>query len=135
MKELLLYLWQLPQNLCGLVLSLVLRGKIFRRMDYRDVSLYLTHKCFKGISLGRYIFADCASSVRMARPIDVAHEYGHSIQSRRWGWLYLPVVGGYSAIRAGLHLYRRGHYHDSWPENMADYLGGVRRDETGYRYV
>ena len=51
------------------------------------------------------------------------------------GPLYLPVVGLWSALRAGLHLYKRGEYYNAFPEDWADRLGGVKKDKYGSRYV
>ena len=65
----------------------------------------------------------------------MAHEYGHSVQSRCWGWLYLPVVGLVSDVRCKLHLYKDGEYFEGWPEKQADDLGGVKRDANGKRFV
>lgn len=57
-------------------------------------------------------------------------------QSRMLGWLYLPVVGLPSISRAAYALLYREvtgrqwtGYYDGYPENWADRLGGVQRDE------
>jgi hypothetical protein len=78
--------------------------------------------------LGRYVFIKAED---FFDTYTIKHECtGHSIQSRRYGWLYLPVVGLVSALR---NIYRRvknkdsGWYYGGWPENEADRLAGVKR--------
>ena len=53
------------------------------------------------------------------------HEYGHTVDSQRWGWLYLPVVGLGSLVSQALGLNPRvRHRHeDFWAERRADRLG------------
>jgi hypothetical protein len=60
------------------------------------------------------------------------HEYGHSLQSRLLGPLYLPIVGIPSELRvlyAFAHRHATGRrwagYYDGFPEDWADRLGGV----------
>lgn len=121
-----LYLWQLPQNILGLVLVLLCRAK-------KSGDIYTCKRLFNsGISLGRYIIIqeDCTFSAV------VKHEIGHSIQSKRLGPLYLLVVGLPSIARNILD--RIGHkkwdyskrytwYYSGYPEKQADNLGGVKR--------
>ena len=54
-----------------------------------------------------------------------AHEYGHTVDSQLWGWLYLPVVGLPSLVSQALGLSQKGrHRHDNfWVERRADRLG------------
>lgn len=119
MKDLLMYIWQLPQNLLGLLLIFIYSPET---QYYRNgMSVYVSSRMSGGISLGRYII------LRRDTPVNVAHEFGHCKQSQMLGWLYLPTVGLVSGLRAWLNLYKDGHYYDSWPENWADRLGGVRR--------
>lgn len=57
LKEILLYIWQLPQNLAGLLMILILTP--FMNVDggYRgDTDVYVSSKMKGGVSLGRYIF-------------------------------------------------------------------------------
>lgn len=58
----------------------------------------------------------------------------HSVQSRRLGPLYLPLVGVPSVARVAYAIgYRTvtgrrwGGYYEGWPERQADELGGVNR--------
>jgi hypothetical protein len=91
-----------------------------------------------GVCLGEYIFVSVQAGERLLR-----HEYGHTRQSRRLGWLYLVVVGlpsvsmaAYSRVAA--RLGRPGparRYYDRFPENWADRLGGVQRRRVQRRRV
>jgi len=82
-----MYIWQLPQNLVGLFLLLIYgKEKIYHKLNGR--TFYYTPEMPSGISLGNYIIMK-----REEWGEGMWHEYGHSIDSRRWGPLYLIVVG------------------------------------------
>lgn len=119
MKEVLLYLWQLPQNLLGLLFLLFIRGEIKHKLG--GIDFYYSKTFNGGISLGKYIIL-CSK-----REKSVRHEYGHCIQSRMLGPLYLLVVGLPSIMHAALCKCRGHSYYDIWCERWADKLGGVRR--------
>ncbi len=140
-----LWLWELPQSLLGLGLLAVQRARgrvhgVERTADGRR----LVETEGIGISLGAFVFWSRADL--FGRPFDVplirAHELGHTVQSRRLGWLYLPTVGIASSSRAVYALlWQRRHgrpwprYFDAWPEDMADPHGGVRRGADGARHL
>lgn len=119
MKKALLYIHQLPQNLAGLVLRLIYKGN---DSEYKDAVVRRSLKMQGGISLGRYIIVSQFAGKKM-----VKHEYGHCLQSRRLGWLYLIVIGLPSILHAGLCRCRRHSYYDFFTERWADKLGGVTR--------
>lgn len=123
MKEILLYIWQLPQMLLGLLLRAIYKGN---DSQYEDAIVRRSTKMQGGISLGKYIIINQWSGKKT-----VMHEYGHSIQSKRWGWLYLPVIGLSSIIWAGLYgsviKSSANGYYKFWTEKRADKLGGVTR--------
>lgn len=129
MKKILSYIWQLPQNLLGLLLVKIYKAEQYISVGDDEAMTYISKSISSGISLGRYII------VTSRNKVTIAHEYGHTKQSQILGWLYLPVVGLWSCIRAYLHLYENGHYYDAYPENWADKLGGVKRDKLGRRYA
>ena len=86
-KEILFYIWQLPQNLVGLFLLLVYqKEKVYHRLNGR--TFYFTKEMPSGISLGNYIIMN-----REDKEDGMRHEYGHTIDSRKWGPLYLLVIG------------------------------------------
>lgn len=125
----LLWVWQLPQHLMGL-LFVLLFGRKAQKERYESAIVYWISQEW-GISLGWYIFLN----PNLHNKTTVKHEYGHSIQSQRLGPLYLFVVGLPSITMNTLSmiLYRAGkpafarNYYNRWPESWADTLGGVKR--------
>lgn len=130
-KEILLYLWQLPQNVSGLILLFIYKKeKVYHRLNGR--TFYFTTEMSSGISLGNYIIMN-----REDREDGMRHEYGHTIQSRYLGPLYLLVIGLPSLL--GNIWDRIAHkkwkysksckwYYDQPWEKWADRLGGENRD-------
>ena len=119
-----LYLWQLPQNLLGLLLVSILKPE--DSYDFNRVRLYYATRMRGGISLGRYIIV--RSAMRDFTGRTEWHEYGHSRQSMILGPLYLFVIGIPSLIWAA--IFRPGYgrsYYDFYTERWADKLGGVDR--------
>ena len=131
--ELILWIWQLPQNLLGVFLLLwYKREKIYHKLNGR--LFYFTNEMPSGISLGNYIIMN-----RDDKEDGMKHEYGHSIQSRILGPLYLIVIGLPSLLG---NIYDsvfhkrwkwsdscRWYYNQPW-EKWADELGRV--DREGY---
>jgi hypothetical protein len=112
-----MYLWQLPQNILGILFLLFIRGE--ERHSLGGIDFYYAKGFAGGISLGKYII------LGEYYKEDVKHEYGHSIQSRYLGWLYLIVVGLPSLLWA--MFYRGDDYYKFYTEKNADKLGGVER--------
>ena len=123
MKNFLLYIWCLPQNIVGLLFLLFIRGEEKHSLD--GITFYEAESFNGGISLGKYII------VYKERESLIRHEYGHSIQSRYLGPLYLLVVGIPSLLWASMYgvviSHKKYDYSDFWCERWADKLGGVRR--------
>lgn len=119
MKKILLYIWQLPQMLFGLLLRQIYKGN---DSQYEDAIVRRSVKMQGGISLGKYIIINQWSGKKT-----VKHEYGHCIQSKYLGPLYLLVVGLPSILHAAFCKCKRHSYYDVFPENWADKLGGVKR--------
>lgn len=130
MLRVLLYIWQLPQNLLGLLLLLIYkREKEYHRLNGR--TFYYTSEMRSGISLGDYIIMH-----REDKEDGMRHEYGHTIQSRYLGPLYLLVIGLpslcgniYDSIAHKHWPYEkscRWYYNQPW-EKWADKLGRVKR--------
>lgn len=137
MKKALLFLWQLPQNLLGFIVMAFCT--IMREECYHDARVIVVKRIRTDCGLGGVILVREKADGYIS-PITLAHEYGHCIQSRRLGWLYLPSVGLVSSVRNILGLYRKkggnhNAYFNAWPENQADKLGGVKRKGSGIRYV
>lgn len=123
--QIFMFIWQLPQNVLGLVLLLILRGETRHRLG--SILFYYLRTFPGGITLGEYIILGTDESVT------IRHEFGHVKQSRILGPLYLLVIGLPSIVHAwlndGIRCCRRhdtGYYH-FYTETWADRLGGVRR--------
>ena len=123
--ETVLYLWQLPQNLLGLMFLLALRPEM-RLNDSGLAIVYRSRRMRGGISLGRYVFL---SWVQAGDRSTVFHELGHCRQSRMLGPLYLIVIGLPSLLWAWLgdRIAPDKSYYWFYTEKWADRLGGVKR--------
>lgn len=130
--NIILYIWQLPQNLLGLLL-LAIYGRVipidFRGDGWRSrlpsSMLYFIDGFPGGISLGRYILV---SGCNFTDSKVWYHERGHSIQSMILGPLYLFVVGLPSLLWAAWWNPKRSmDYYWFYTESLADKLGGVER--------
>ena len=119
MKKILLYIWQLPQNLLGLLVI-----KFTKAVHKRSNSLdyWFTDKYSFGVSLGRYIILGKHFSTRTLH-----HEHGHQIQSLYLGWLYLILIGLPSAIGNLVDRVIPYDYYSTIWEHTADVLGGIKR--------
>lgn len=141
MKKFLLYLWQLPQNIAGFLLTR--KANAIQYVECKDseiVPIYYTSNVFGvGISLGNYIVLDFSEYFNSNDMLTINHEHGHQKQSRYLGWLYLLTVGLYSAIFVNLwnRLFhkkwseekRYRWYYTRCTEKWADELGEVERFE------
>lgn len=132
-KLIVLFIWQLPQNLVGLIVKLVNLKKI--TYEYSNCTLDLNIAYIKplfdsAVSLGRFILADDRIKNRSQKEKErcISHEIGHTYQSKYLGPLYLIVIGLPSLI--GNLLHRAGvfknYYAQPW-EKWADKLGKVER--------
>lgn len=128
MKHIFLWIWQLPQNLIGFVMSLIWRKTVTRDVEMKDgiekdVRFYMYP--YNSVSLGEYRFIRHNSG-----DLTYRHENGHSHQSRYLGWLYLIVVGLPSVIRNLIWRTSYGENHDyygGFPEDWADDIAGIDR--------
>ena len=126
--DIILYLWQLPQNLLGLLLVAVLRPEqVYQFGDaWPWARLYYSTRMQGGISLGKYIIVN--SYYKDYNGKTEAHELGHYWQSLFLGPLYLLVIGLPSVLwAAAWKPGGRMGYHDFYTEKWADKLGGVDR--------
>lgn len=89
-------MWQLPQNLLGLLLMLILQGETRHRLG--SIRFYYLKTFPGGVTLGEYIF------VGTKQDLTVRHEFGHVMQSRYLGPLYMPVIGLPSLLHAWLNF-------------------------------
>lgn len=121
MKNILMYIWQLPQNLLGLLLVWYFRKRsnYFWSIDKPPCRVYVSDKMRGGISLGQYIILNTS----LYHDRHVNHEWGHSVDSRRFGWFYLLIIGLPSILWAIFHGNR--DYYSFYTERWADRNGGV----------
>lgn len=124
-----LYIWQLPQNFAGLIYRIVLKGEK-RSLKQRNTAFYVAPTMNGGVSLGNYIFLSEKSGLK--EPV-YDHEFGHCIQSRILGPLYLPTVGLCSGLHCLFHN-SANNYYDFWTEKWANKLGGVEGYAGEFHY-
>jgi len=125
MKKVLLWLWQLPQNLAGWCIS---RNANMLQIYFGNVYFKKFYK--SGVSLGSYIILDNCYRNSTLLLNAVKHERGHQKQSLYLGPLYLLIIGLpsfigniYSRIT---HKSSEWYYSQPW-EAWADKLGRVER--------
>jgi hypothetical protein len=154
-RFLLLWVWQLPQNALGRIISRQWKKRLIilskKELEYlyglekligykiyiADYYSYKTDKVLSllsGFSIGQYICLNSAHDLTTIR-----HEMGHTKQSKYLSWLYLPIIGIYSAVFCNLwnRLFHKNwsnydkhywYFKTRWTEKWADELGGVDRD-------
>ena len=123
MKQILLWIWCLPQNLVGLIVKHVTKA------TPRAKHYWFKVEC-GSVSLGEYIFL-CPSHYGNMKVL--RHEVGHRKQSRMLGWLYLPVIALPSLIWAGIYMKWgdkfKVSYYWFYTERWADKLAGIKRNK------
>lgn len=129
MKKLLWYLWQLPQNLCGLIYKFICKGKIVYHDLASDNGASIFLKSGRGsVTLGKYVFI--YSEDRELQET-IIHELGHVKQSKILGPLYLLVIGIPSIVHCWYNdfvdcCWKDGRYHyehfftESWAEKLME---------------
>lgn len=124
------FIWQLPQNLAGLLFLNCKKGrKSVKFFDKTDCKFFTDNN--GSVSLGNYIFV-----LNPNNSETVNHEYGHHKQSLYLGPLYLLVIGLPSIIGYWIDVLfhenwswikrDKWYYNQPW-EKWADKLGGVKR--------
>lgn len=129
MINFILFVWQLPQTLVAMLIMAYLRyikGWKPLPKNQAGVNFFYFPYFPGGIALGEYIFLSSTdyNSIR--------HEYGHVLQSRILGPLYLLLIGIPSLIHAAIHkeICSKKHpqsYYHFYTEKWADILGDVYR--------
>ena len=119
-KDIVLYIWQLPQNIIGVILFYLYYsdGDIYNwNKETSDIKVNVFSEKMKGgVTLGKYIIA--------SNTYYTYHEYGHTIQSKILGPLYLLIIGLPSIVHACLHGYigKTKSYYHFWTEKWANKL-------------
>lgn len=121
-----LFVWQLPQSLVGLVMLIYfkLSGGI-TLLTYRNYCLgYKAKQMRGGISLGNFAFL---SRTNGKYEEDVAHEVdGHTADSKIFGPLYLLVIGIPSLMWAWLrNKDKHPDYYSFYTERLANSHAGL----------
>ena len=135
--KILKFIWQLPQNLIGFIITRFSKKKInYLFNDNSNGIIYFNNNFFNsGVSLGNYIILDTVYNENAIQKT-ANHEHGHQKQSLYLGPLYLLVVGMPSATRnvidrlfhkKWIYKERVDWYYGGFPENWADKLGNVER--------
>ena len=123
-KNLILFIWQLPQHLLAILYIgyLVIMGKDIG-IDSRYKQAIVIACIMRGaVTLGNYVFVGLNSEYRKT----VKHELGHTIQSKILGPLYLIVIGipsiTYCGLRRLFPSLRKKNYYNFYTERTANYL-------------
>lgn len=130
LKEILLYIWQLPQNLLGLIMLLFMKPYILRE-KYKGITYVVSKKMSGGISLGNYVILSNSYKDKNRYQKIWDHEWGHTRDSIMFGPLYLIIIGLPSLIWAWMYgtIIKPTYngYYKFYTEKRADRLGGVNR--------
>ena len=134
--------WEAPQKALAHIVKWITKAE---KLDDVEINEDTVHLYFwnngGGMSLSNHIFLpkkhfDKPMYEVMASKWHreyIAHEYGHTIQSRKLGPIYLLVIGLPSIIWAGcFENYRKKHnisYYSFYTERSADKLGGIKRED------
>lgn len=123
-RNLILFIWQLPQHIVALIYFgyLVIMCKDLG-VDSRYKQAIVIPCVMRGaVTLGCYVFVGLNSEYRKT----VKHELGHTIQSKILGPLYLIVIGipsiTYCGLRRIFPSLRKKNYYDFYTEKWANNL-------------
>ena len=123
-RNLILFIWQLPQHLLAILYIgyLVMMCKDLG-VDSRYKQAIVIPCVMRGaVTLGCYVFVGLNSEYRKT----VKHELGHTIQSKILGPLYLIVIGipsiTYCGLRRIVPSLRKKNYYNFYTEKWANNL-------------
>lgn len=130
--QILLFIWQLPQNILGLILFWWYKriSTKYKVDTYKGVNYLFADKMKGGITLGNYIIVGYwyTCYIHWQEKEVINHEWG-TRQSLMLGPSYLLVIGIPSILHAAVHnrwCKQKSYYH-FWTERWADKLGDVKR--------
>ena len=131
MKKFLFCIWEVLQKLAAEIVKPL--SKAEKIAEYKEAKIYYW-KWSGGMSLSNNIFVPFEWYDETEYQINyVKHEYGHTIQSKILGPLYLLVIGLPSLLWAWLgENYRKKNkvsYYAFYTEKWANKLGGAKDDE------
>lgn len=123
-RNLILFIWQLPQHIVALIYFgyLVMMCKDLG-VDSRYKQAIVIPCIMRGaVTLGNYVFVGLNSEYKET----VKHELGHTIQSKILGPLYLIIIGipsiTYCGLRRMFPSLRKKNYYDFYTEKWANNL-------------
>ena len=123
-RNLILFIWQLPQHIVALIYFgyLVIMCKDLG-VDSRYKQAIVIPCVMRGaVTLGNYVFVGLNSEYKET----VKHELGHTIQSKILGPLYLIIIGipsiTYCGLRRMFPSLRKKNYYNFYTEKWANNL-------------
>lgn len=123
----LLFIWQLPQNIVALVMIPFL-GKLKLVCERHYCFCFTGENMQGGISLGNFAFVSKCMSYSET---EIAHEVnGHTVDSKIFGPLYLIVIGLPSLLNAIFDFTEC--YYDFYTEILANKHAGLAVKKTKY---
>lgn len=129
-RNILYWIWQLPQNLLGVIWRNIKKDSIITPISNNDIKsvgakAYLI-KAGGTVTLGKYVFI---SQTYRDQGMTIKHECGHVKQSKMLGPLYLIVIGIPSILHRWLNDYigcdEESGYSHFYTEKYADKLMGI----------
>ena len=129
-ENILYWIWQLPQNLLGVLWRNIKKDSIITDISNNDIKsvgakAYLI-KAGGTVTLGKYVFI---SQTYRDQGMTIKHECGHVKQSKMLGPLYLIVIGVPSILHRWLNDYigcdEESGYSHFYTEKCADKLMGI----------
>lgn len=129
-RNILYWIWQLPQNLLGVIWRNIKKDSIITPISNNDIKsvgakAYLI-KAGDTVTLGKYVFI---SQTYRDQGMTIKHECGHVKQSKMLGPLYLIVIGVPSILHRWLNDYigcdEENGYSHFYTEKYADKLMGI----------
>lgn len=141
----LMFVWEAPQSILGLLFifpGMKLTG--LKKVIWKQSNIIIiTSNMSGGISLGIFVFINdmIYDNYNYDKDDDysntvVQHEFGHCIQSRIFGPLYLLIIGIPSLLRANMvksGKLKYENYFDGYPEKWADKLGEVDPSKRNFK--
>ena len=125
------WVWQLPQNICGIVWRNIKKDSIITEVGDSmatsvNAKVYLM-RAGGGVTLGKYIFI---SQTYQDQGKVIKHECGHVKQSKMLGPLYLIVIGIPSLLHNIVHylcskIGIKWNYYSFYTESWANKLVGI----------
>lgn len=120
------FTWELPQTLVGWLYSLsrAVAGQVDRVETLGGITFAAKSGCHfgMGVSLGTFVDLWAGSWMRgegegfiLGNQLCM-HEFGHTADSQRFGWAYLPVIGLPSLVSA----FSKGDHNVFWTEIRAN---------------